>query len=152
MKVNGEYITACNHDDAVNILRNAGDIVVLTVKHYRAATPFLQVLSNLRKSFDFHKFQKKLFQKQLSRDTPESSDNDATCTELKADDTWRLVTNNNNNNIINNNTSTLNSTLNNNNNNRQSLCSDTEIRWVDIVSVPLMMAYGESLLHDNPFL
>lgn len=42
IKVNGEYITACNHDDAVNILRNAGDIVVLTVKHYRAATPFLQ--------------------------------------------------------------------------------------------------------------
>ncbi|VVC95268.1 unnamed protein product [Leptidea sinapis] len=40
--VNGEYITACKHDDAVNILRNAGDIVVLTVKHYRAATPFLQ--------------------------------------------------------------------------------------------------------------
>ncbi|XP_014214536.1 gamma-1-syntrophin [Copidosoma floridanum] len=42
IKVNGEYITACNHDDAVNILRNAGDIVVLTVKHYRAAKPFLQ--------------------------------------------------------------------------------------------------------------
>lgn len=40
--VNGEYITACNHDDAVNILRNAGDLVVLTVKHYRAAKPFLQ--------------------------------------------------------------------------------------------------------------
>lgn len=40
--VNGEYITACCHDDAVNILRNAGDLVVLTVKHYRAATPFLQ--------------------------------------------------------------------------------------------------------------
>ncbi|XP_017758874.1 PREDICTED: gamma-1-syntrophin isoform X1 [Eufriesea mexicana] len=42
IKVNGEYITACNHDDAVNILRNAGDIVVLTVKHYRSAKPFLQ--------------------------------------------------------------------------------------------------------------
>lgn len=42
LQVNGEYITACPHDDAVNILRNAGDIVVLTVKHYRAATPFLQ--------------------------------------------------------------------------------------------------------------
>lgn len=42
IKVNGEYITVCSHDDAVNILRNAGDIVVLTVKHYRAATPFLQ--------------------------------------------------------------------------------------------------------------
>lgn len=40
--MNGEYITVCSHDDAVNILRNAGDIVVLTVKHYRAATPFLQ--------------------------------------------------------------------------------------------------------------
>lgn len=42
IKVNGEYITACHHDDAVNILRNAGDLVVLTVKHYRAAKPFLQ--------------------------------------------------------------------------------------------------------------
>lgn len=42
IKVNGEYITACVHDDAVNLLRNAGDIVFLTVKHYRAATPFLQ--------------------------------------------------------------------------------------------------------------
>lgn len=42
LQVNGEYITACPHDDAVNILRNAGDIVVLTVKHYKAATPFLQ--------------------------------------------------------------------------------------------------------------
>lgn len=42
IKVNGEYITACNHDDAVMILRNAGDLVILTVKHYRAATPFLQ--------------------------------------------------------------------------------------------------------------
>lgn len=40
--MNGEYITACPHDDAVNILRNAGDLVVLTVKHYKAATPFLQ--------------------------------------------------------------------------------------------------------------
>jgi hypothetical protein len=40
--VNGEYITSCNHDEAVNILCNAGDMVMLTVKHYRAATPFLQ--------------------------------------------------------------------------------------------------------------
>jgi hypothetical protein len=43
--VNGELITACQHDEAVNILRNAGDIVMLTVKHYRAATPFLQKTS-----------------------------------------------------------------------------------------------------------
>ena len=34
------------HDEAINILRNAGAEVTLTVKHYRAATPFL--LKNLR--------------------------------------------------------------------------------------------------------
>ncbi|CAH1400806.1 unnamed protein product [Nezara viridula] len=45
IKVNGELITHCQHDEAVNILRNAGDIVMLTVKHYRAATPFLQKAS-----------------------------------------------------------------------------------------------------------
>lgn len=50
--MNGEYITACPHDDAVNILRNAGDIVVLTVKHYRAATPFLQ--KQCKKNQDKH--------------------------------------------------------------------------------------------------
>ncbi|KAH8347849.1 hypothetical protein KR084_001642 [Drosophila pseudotakahashii] len=72
IKVNGEYITACPHDDAVNILRNAGDIVVLTVKHYRAATPFLQ--------------------KQLTKDTPDS-DNDATCAELKADEGYKSSVN-----------------------------------------------------------
>lgn len=42
VSVNGELITQCQHDEAVNILRNAGDFVVLTVKHYKAATPFLQ--------------------------------------------------------------------------------------------------------------
>lgn len=42
LKVNGENLTACNHADAVNIVRNAGDNVVLTVKHYRD-TPFSQV-------------------------------------------------------------------------------------------------------------
>ncbi|EDW74015.1 gamma-1-syntrophin [Drosophila tropicalis] len=72
IKVNGEYITACPHDDAVNILRNAGDIVVLTVKHYRAATPFLQ--------------------KQLTKDTPDS-DNDVTCAELKADEGYKSSVN-----------------------------------------------------------
>lgn len=51
IKVNGEFITACNHDDAVNILRNAGDIVVLTVKHYRAATPFLQKQREFQKCY-----------------------------------------------------------------------------------------------------
>lgn len=55
-QVNGEYITACPHDDAVNILRNAGDIVVLTVKHYRAATPFLQKQRKCARTFDVRPF------------------------------------------------------------------------------------------------
>ncbi|CRK92898.1 CLUMA_CG006233, isoform A [Clunio marinus] len=147
IKVNGEFITACNHDDAVNILRNAGDMVVLTVKHYRAATPFLQ--------------------KQLSRDTPESdNDNDATCTELKQDEGWRSAQMNNNNDNLNggltNNTFNNNffNNLNNNNNSDErpeSLCSEPEIRWVDIISVPLMMAYvtryiyGTDKLRANAF-
>ncbi|XP_046382885.1 gamma-2-syntrophin isoform X1 [Ischnura elegans] len=42
VKVNDRYVTTAKHDDAVSILRNAGDTVHLTVKHYRAATPFLQ--------------------------------------------------------------------------------------------------------------
>ncbi|GAB0095069.1 Syntrophin [Sergentomyia squamirostris] len=116
IKVNGEYITACPHDDAVNILRNAGDIVVLTVKHYRAATPFLQ--------------------KQLSKETPDS-DNDATCAELKADEGWKSSTNNSR---------------------PISLCStEPEKKWMDIVSVPLMMAYvtryifGTDKLRPNAF-
>ncbi|XP_055702599.1 gamma-1-syntrophin isoform X1 [Phlebotomus papatasi] len=115
IKVNGEYITACPHDDAVNILRNAGDIVVLTVKHYRAATPFLQ--------------------KQLSKETPDS-DNDATCAELKADEGWKSSTSNSR---------------------PISVCSEPEKKWVDIVSVPLMMAYvtryifGTDKLRPNAF-
>lgn len=120
IKVNGEYITACCHDDAVNILRNAGDIVVLTVKHYRAATPFLQ--------------------KQLSKETPDS-DNDATCAELKADEGWRSATSNNSS-----------------GSRPTSICSEpSERRWVDIISVPLMMAYvtryifGTDKLRSNAF-
>lgn len=35
-------IVHCTHDEAVNILKNAGDLIMLTVKHYRAATPFLK--------------------------------------------------------------------------------------------------------------
>ncbi len=35
-----------SHDDAINILRNAGPAVTLSVMHYRSAAPFL--LKNLR--------------------------------------------------------------------------------------------------------
>ncbi|KAG1655112.1 Gamma-1-syntrophin [Nymphon striatum] len=41
LRVNNTILDQCNHDDAVNILRAAGDEVTLVVKHYRNATPFL---------------------------------------------------------------------------------------------------------------
>lgn len=118
IKVNGEYITACPHDDAVNILKNAGDLVVLTVKHYRAATPFLQ--------------------KQLTKDTPDS-DNDTTCLQLKADEGFRQSTQQQ---------QTAAGGV--NGSRPSSLCSEQLVvdnattqskKWVDAVSVPLMMAY-----------
>uniref|UniRef100_A0A1A9VSN7 PDZ domain-containing protein n=1 Tax=Glossina austeni TaxID=7395 RepID=A0A1A9VSN7_GLOAU len=125
IKVNGEYITACPHDDAVNILRNAGDIVVLTVKHYRAATPFLQ--------------------KQLAKDTPDS-DNDTTCAELKADEGYKSSVNNGGGGTISRSCSRP-----------MSICSEPEKRWMDVVAVPLMMAYvtryiyGTDKLRPNAF-
>lgn len=123
IKVNGEYITACPHDDAVNILRNAGDIVVLTVKHYRAATPFLQKQCKkhcVSKGFTTRFSNDILFffsRGIVSRETPES-DNDATCAELKADEGWKSS-------IMKNSTSRP-----------VSIVSETnsEKRWVDIVS------------------
>lgn len=152
-QVNGEYITACPHDDAVNILRNAGDIVVLTVKHYKAATPFLQ------KQCKYFRVAINVFVMAtvftVSRETPDS-DNDATCAELKADEGWKSSMSNNSRPI--------------------SICSEPEKRWVDIVSgeyakidrniqclmsylnlVPLMMAYvtryiyGTDKLRSNAF-
>lgn len=98
----------------------------------------------------------------MSRETPESeNDNDATCAELKEDEGWRTATNNNNTiNGMNNtySSNSFNSMNNNSNNNRpQSLCSEPEIRWVDLVSVPLMMAYvtrfifGTDKLRTNAF-
>ena len=88
----------------------------------------------------------------VSRDTPES-DNDATCAELKMDEGWRTATNNNNNGTMH-----LNHAFNNLNNNRpQSICSEPEIRWIDLVNVPLMMAYvtryiyGTDKLRTNAF-
>ncbi|XP_065345238.1 gamma-1-syntrophin isoform X1 [Cloeon dipterum] len=42
VRVNDQEMYGRTHDQAVNILRNAGDTVTITVKHYKAATPFLQ--------------------------------------------------------------------------------------------------------------
>lgn len=99
----------------------------------------------------------------VSRDTPESdNDNDATCAELNLS---LSSAQNNNNNIVNgaatmNNTysnSSFNSMNNNSNHRPNSLCSEPEIRWVDLISVPLMMAYvtryiyGTDKLRTNAF-
>ena len=110
IKVNGEYITACPHDDAVNILSNAGDFVVLTVKHYKAAGPFLQKQCKLHLIFNAHlnKCLVKIFFI-VSRD----ADNDATCIKLKAEGFQSSI----------------------NSSRPASICSEpSERKWVDIVS------------------
>uniref|UniRef100_A0A1Y1LY32 PDZ domain-containing protein n=1 Tax=Photinus pyralis TaxID=7054 RepID=A0A1Y1LY32_PHOPY len=120
IKVNGEYITACPHDDAVNILRNAGDLVVLTVKHYPAATPFLQ-----------------------KQEENENQQADSNSDEKDAsEESLRLITNSSSS-------------------RPSSICSEFDqepvTRWVDIVTLPLMMAYvtryifGTDKLRPNAF-
>ncbi|KAF6212929.1 hypothetical protein GE061_010641 [Apolygus lucorum] len=112
IKVNGEMITHCQHDEAVNILRNAGDIVMLTVKHYRAATPFLQ----------------------KSEREDRQLDNGSVNEDV---DSWKC------------NGSSTHSTIDSRN--------STSMRWVDIITVPLMMAYvtryifGTDKLRPNAF-
>lgn len=46
VRVNHTSVANVSHDEAINILRNAGAEVTLTVKHYRSAAPFL--LKNFR--------------------------------------------------------------------------------------------------------
>jgi len=120
IKVNGEYITACPHDDAVNILRNAGDIVVLTVKHYRAATPFLQKQCEYGVFFSgLTNNMLTLFNILVTKDTPDS-DNDATCAELKADEGYKSSVNS--------------GTISRSCSRPMSICSEPEKRWTDVVA------------------
>ena len=46
VKVNHTLLTSVSHEEAINILNNAGGEVTLTVKHYKSAAPFL--LKNFR--------------------------------------------------------------------------------------------------------
>lgn len=97
----------------------------------------------------------------VSRDTPESdNDNDATCAELNLSLSSAQNNNNVNGGATMNNTysnSSFNSMNNNSNHRPNSLCSEPEIRWVDLISVPLMMAYvtryiyGTDKLRTNAF-
>ena len=42
-KVNGMNVESCCHDDAVTILKNAGDNVQLTLKYFEPASGFLSL-------------------------------------------------------------------------------------------------------------
>jgi hypothetical protein len=44
--VNHTTLTSATHDEAINVLRNSGSELTLTVKHYKSAAPFL--LKNFR--------------------------------------------------------------------------------------------------------
>lgn len=135
IKVNGEFITACNHDDAVNILRNAGDIVVLTVKHYRAATPFLQKQADGASDTD----------SSTGDDHPSLHNNkvvDANCNSEHTNGGWQTAwpaESDENSRPASRSGSTIGSRP-------PSVASDrihdhNNKEWIDIVSVPLMMGY-----------
>lgn len=105
----------------MNILRNAGDLVVLTVKHYRAATPFLQKQEDKE-----------------SHQTDSNSDDKET-----SDESLKVATNS---------TSSRPSSV-----YSESEAEQPQTRWVDIVTLPLMMAYvtryifGTDKLRPNAF-
>ncbi len=44
--MNHTTLTSATHDEAINVLRNSGSELTLTVKHYKSAAPFL--LKNFR--------------------------------------------------------------------------------------------------------
>ena len=46
LSVNHTLLTSVTHEEAIDILREAGPEVILTVKHYKSAAPFL--LKNVR--------------------------------------------------------------------------------------------------------
>jgi len=46
-KVNGMNVESCCHDDAVAILKNAGDSVLLTLKYFEPASGFLSLKGSL---------------------------------------------------------------------------------------------------------
>lgn len=51
IEVNGVNVETCNHEEVVKILRDAGDEVQLTVRHYRNMAAFLNA-GSLRRGLD----------------------------------------------------------------------------------------------------
>jgi gamma-syntrophin len=85
----------------------------------------------------------------VSKETPES-DNDKTCAELKADEGWKTAVNNCHNNSR---------PVSMGSEPDQTINANTVVtpRWVEVISVPLMMAYvtryifGTDKLRSNAF-
>lgn len=163
LKVNNQSLLRCTHDEAVAELRQAGDEVLLTVRHYKAATPF------------------------LNKPDDNSSTTDSTASQLRPEDGWRSpsmpttpttpsaahnplsakISNQTDSSLVSNNgtiatdssstttpTTTTTNNLNKVNNSRnEAMTNNTndtnntnngpkvEKQWVDVVTVPLMMAY-----------
>ncbi|XP_037783558.1 gamma-1-syntrophin-like [Penaeus monodon] len=69
LKVNNQSLLRCTHDEAVAELRQAGDEVILTVRHYKAATPF------------------------LNKGDDNSSTTESTTSQLRPEDGWRSPSN-----------------------------------------------------------
>ncbi|XP_072029199.1 gamma-2-syntrophin-like isoform X2 [Amphiura filiformis] len=99
LKVNGMSIERATHDEAVAALKNAGAEVSLTVRHFRAATPYL---------------------KQAAKLADEASEREkGTNNNSNDEDGWQ----------------TRNSTP-----IHQPAQAKTETRWMDAISIPLLMA------------
>ncbi|KAG7177795.1 Gamma-1-syntrophin-like [Homarus americanus] len=172
---NNQSLLRCTHDEAVGELRQAGDEVLLTVRHYKAATPFLNKTdetmssttensaSQLRPEDGWRSPSNPTTPTTPSSTTPvkinnhkiTNSDqtesmvsNNSTTTTTDSSSTKSTTTNNLNkvnnsrNEVISNGISTTTTTTGTSNTTPSTPNGPkVEKQWVDIVTVPLMMAY-----------
>ncbi|XP_045110953.1 gamma-2-syntrophin-like isoform X2 [Portunus trituberculatus] len=171
LKVNNRSLLRCTHDEAVGELRQAGDEIILTVRHYKAATPFLNKTDDnvsstserssaqLRPEDGWHSPSNptspttptgKITNHKLSNsDQTDCSTTDSTTTASIRSTTNNLnKVNNRVNDVISNDISTTTSTTAATATSTSSSTTDNtpngpkvEKQWVDVVTVPLMMAY-----------
>ncbi|XP_069193035.1 gamma-1-syntrophin-like [Procambarus clarkii] len=182
LKVNNQTLLRCTHDEAVGELRQAGDEVLLTVRHYKAATPFLnkndETLSSTTESTASQLRPEDGWRSPSDPTTPTTPSSTPTSAKISnhkisnSDQTDSIVSNNSTTTDTSN-TSTTTNNLNKVNNSRNEVISKhtpngisnatsttptstatntstadstpngpkVEKQWVDIVTVPLMMAY-----------
>ncbi|CAL4091691.1 unnamed protein product, partial [Meganyctiphanes norvegica] len=163
LKVNQHSLLRCSHDEAVSELRNAGDEVLLTVRHYKAATPFLNKNDGDSSSITNPSETPTPTQVQGDEEwrSPSNPTSPTTPTILTSPTTTDNIISNNkhsadtnsisSNKIITNNLNKVNNSRNENiNNDTSTIATDDDVQsngpkvekqWVDVVQVPLMMAY-----------